>query len=86
MAYAVGVQRRAQKQMARLPATTQSRIGDALRALAGDPRPHDSRKLRGREGLRIRVGDYRVIYQVDDDQRAVTVVQVGHSRDVYRQG
>ena len=86
MAYSVGVQRRAQKQIARLPATTQDRIEDVLRALANDPRPQDSRKLRGREGLRLRVGDYRVIYEVDDDRQMVTVFQVGHRRDVYRRG
>jgi mRNA interferase RelE/StbE len=86
MVYTVGVQRRAQKQIARLPAPTQDRIENALRALADDPRPQGSGKLRGREGLRVRVGDFRIIYLVDDDQRAVTVVQVGHRRDVYRRG
>ena len=86
MAYSVGVQRRAQKQIARLPATTQDRIEDVLRALANDPRPHNSRKLRGRESLRLRVGDYRIIYEVDDDRQMVTVFQVGHRRDVYRRG
>ena len=86
MAYSVGVQRRAQKQIARLPATTQNRIEDALRALAEDPRPRSSRRLRNREGLRLRVGDYRVIYEIDDARQTVTVFQVGHRRDVYRQG
>lgn len=87
MAYSVGVQRRAQKQIARLPATTQDRrIEDALQALANDPRPRSSRRLRDREGLRLRVGDYRVIYEIDDDRQMVTVLQVGHRRDVYRRG
>jgi mRNA interferase RelE/StbE len=86
MAYSVGVQRRAQKQIARLSATTQDRIENALQALADDPRPRNSRKLRGRESLRLRVGDYRVIYEVDDDRQVVTVFQVGHRRDIYRRG
>ena len=86
MAYSVGVQRRAQKQIARLPATTQDRIEDALQSLANDPRPRSSRKLRGREGVRLRVGDYRVIYEVDDGRRTITILQIGHRRDVYRQG
>ena len=84
MAYSVGVQRRAQKQIARLPATTQDRIEDALQSLANDPRPRSSRKLRGREGVRLRVGDYRVIYEVDDGRRTITILQIGHRRDVYR--
>jgi mRNA interferase RelE/StbE len=86
MAYSVGVERKAQKQIARLPATTQDRIEDALQALANDPRPRSSRRLRGREGLRLRVGDYRVIYEIDDDRQIVTILQVGHRRDVYRRG
>jgi mRNA interferase RelE/StbE len=86
MAYSVGVQRRAQKQIARLSATTQDRIENALQALADDPRPRNSRKLRGRESLRLRVGDYRVIYEVDDDRQVVTVFQVGHRRVIYRRG
>jgi len=86
MAYSVGVQRRAQKQIARLPATTQDRIEDALQVLANDPRPRSSRRLRGREGLRLRVGDYRVIYEIDDDRQTVTILQVGHRRDIYRRG
>jgi len=86
MAYSVGVQRRAQKQIARLSATTQDRIENVLQALADDPRPRNSCKLRGRESLRLRVGDYRVIYEVDDDRQMVTVFQVGHRRDVYRRG
>ena len=86
MAYSVGVQRRAQKQIARLSATTQDRIENTLQALADDPRPRNSRKLRGRESLRLRVGDYHVIYEVDDDRQVVTVFQVGHRRDIYRQG
>ena len=86
MAYSVGVQRRAQKQIARLPATTQDRIEDALQSLANDPRPRSSRKLRGREGVRLRVGDYRVIYEVDDGRRTITILQIGLRRDVYCQG
>jgi mRNA interferase RelE/StbE len=42
--------------------------------------------LTNRGGWRIRVGDFRVIYEIDDDQRAVTVLRIGHRRDVYRQG
>jgi mRNA interferase RelE/StbE len=59
------------------------RVRDAIRSLSANPRPHGCVKLTGRSGLRIRVGDYRVIYEVDDGQRVVTVLHVGHRRDVY---
>ncbi len=86
MAYSVGVERRAQKQIARLSTVMRDRVEAALRALADDPRPRGTRELQGREGRRLRVGDYRVVYEVDDDQRVVTVLQVAHRRNVYRRG
>lgn len=49
-------------------------------SLAEDPHPRNSRKLQGREGWRIRVGDYRVIYDIDDTTREVLVVTLGHAR------
>ena len=86
MAYAVGVERRAQKQIARLSAEMQDRVEAALRTLAKEPRPPGCRRLTNRGGWRIRVGDFRIVYEIDDDQHAVTVFRVGHRRDVYRQG
>lgn len=84
MGYSVTVQRRAQKQIARLPATAQNRIESSLRALAEDPRPPGCRKLRGEEGWRLRVGNYRIIYEIDDEERLITILQVRHRRDIYR--
>ena len=86
MAYSVGVERRAQKQIARLSRVMQDRVETALQALAEEPRPPDCRRLTNRGGWRIRVGDYRVIYEVDDDQLTVTILLIGHRRDVYRRG
>ncbi len=51
--------------------------------LAEDPRPPSARALKGRPGLRVRVGDYRVIYTVQDNVLLVVVITVGHRRDVY---
>jgi mRNA interferase RelE/StbE len=59
------------------------RIQGAIALLADDPRPPAARALQGRPGLRVRVGDYRIIYTVDDDVLLVVVVTVGHRRDVY---
>jgi mRNA interferase RelE/StbE len=61
------------------------RIVRRIAALAGDPRPRGCEKLSGsRDRFRIRQGDYRIVYAVDDAQATVTVVRIGHRRDVYR--
>lgn len=52
--------------------------------LGSDPRPPGTEKLSGQEKYRIRQGDYRVLYAIDDDSATVTIVKVGHRRDVYR--
>jgi mRNA interferase RelE/StbE len=59
------------------------RIQGAIAMLAQDPRPPAARALRGRPGLRIRIGDYRIIYTVSDDVLLVVVVTLGHRREVY---
>lgn len=84
MSYSLFVLRRTQKELAGLPSEVFERLRDAIRALAQSPRPPGCQKLTGREGWRIRVGDYRVIYEIDDRQQRVTVLHVGHRRDVYR--
>jgi mRNA interferase RelE/StbE len=53
-------------------------------ALALEPRPHGAVRLAGRDDYRVRVGDYRVVYAVDDDERLVTVGRIAHRREVYR--
>lgn len=84
MTYEVFILRRAQREIAALPAEAYDRMRDALRSLVSNPRPPGARKLVGREGWRLRVGEYRVIYEIDDDVKSVTVLHVGHRRDVYR--
>ena len=56
----------------------------AIRSLADIPRPLGSRKLANRAGLRLRVGNYRILYSVDDNSRTVTIIAIGHRREVYR--
>lgn len=82
--YAVEMLRSAQKQLTRLPAEHQERILVAMEALADAPRPQGCSKLTGRDAWRIRVGDYRIIYEIFDDRRVVIVVVVGHRKDAYR--
>lgn len=59
------------------------RVTAAIRGLGTDPRPAGCFALQGRTGYRIRVGDYRVIHLVDDDEHVIEVRKVGHRRDVY---
>lgn len=84
MAYQLRITRRANKELRDLPTEIQQRTRHAISDLARDPRPYGHKKLRGRTDYAIRVGRYRVIYDVDDDARAVTILRVGHRRDVYQ--
>ncbi|MBI4285242.1 MAG: type II toxin-antitoxin system RelE/ParE family toxin [Chloroflexi bacterium] len=84
MTYDLLILRRAQKELSGLPEGTYERVKLAIYQLADNPKPRGSRKLTGREGWRIRVGDYRVIYEIDYHSHSVTVLHVGHRRDVYR--
>jgi mRNA interferase RelE/StbE len=76
----------AQKEFARLAKSAKSQIADRLDALTADPRPVGAEALAGRlRGLmRLRVGDYRIVYQVDDENRQVTVTRVRHRGKAYR--
>jgi mRNA interferase RelE/StbE len=67
-----------------LPQKDVHRILERISALKEDPRPLGSEKLSGREWYRIRQGNYRILYEVDDHQVTVVVVKVGHRREVYR--
>lgn len=59
------------------------RVQGAIALLAQDPRPPGARALQGRPGLRVRVGDYRIVYMIEDDVLLVVVVRLGHRSDVY---
>jgi len=59
------------------------RIHGAIALLGEDPRPPGSRPLRGRPGFRVRVGDYRILYTINDQRVTVVIVAVGHRREVY---
>jgi mRNA interferase RelE/StbE len=77
--------RKARRELDRIHEPDFSRIAEAILKLEDDPRPRGCRKLRGLEGWRIRVGDWRVIYHIDDEERVVTVVAIRRRReDTYR--
>ena len=84
MSYSLSIPRSVNKRMERLPAEVYDRLDSAILALADEPRPAGCVKLKGREDWRIRVGDYRIVYGIDDEQRIVEILNIAHRRDVYR--
>ncbi|MBI3761513.1 MAG: type II toxin-antitoxin system RelE/ParE family toxin [Chloroflexi bacterium] len=85
MAYTVVLTPAAERERRKLPANVRTRINQALLELEANPRPSGTSKLSGaKERWRIRVGDYRIIFTIDDDAKRVTVIRIAHRRDVYR--
>lgn len=78
------IKRSAEKEMDRLPREVFERVTEAILNLEIDPRPRSSKKLRGVDEYRLRVGPYRILYLIDDEKRVVEIVAVGHRREVYR--
>jgi mRNA interferase RelE/StbE len=83
--YSIAFVRSARKEIERLDEPLVSRIFQNIEDLAGNPRPAGCRKLIGREDLwRLRVGDYRVVYTIDDSAKIIDIIAVRHRREVYR--
>jgi mRNA interferase RelE/StbE len=82
--YEVRVRPRAAKQLRDLPRGVSTTIARVIEALAENPRPDGAVQLKGTDFMRVRVRDYRVVYEVQDDVLLVLVVRLGHRRDVYR--
>jgi mRNA interferase RelE/StbE len=81
--YRVEVRPAALKALRHIAARDRGRIEGAIALLAENPRPPGARALRGRDGFRVRVGDYRILYTIDDGVLLIVVVTLGHRRDVY---
>ena len=84
MRYRVILPRSVQKELDRLPDDVVKRILARLSQLEANPRLADVKKLKGRDAWRIRVGDYRVIYEIHDRELQILVITVGHRREIYR--
>ncbi len=82
--YRLLIKRSAAKELEGLPPKVRRRVAGKIATLATTPRPQGVEKLSGQEKYRIRQGDYRVLYSIDDGTQTVTVVKIGHRRDVYR--
>lgn len=85
MVYTVLLKPAAERELSRLPAPIQKRVAVKLRALRDNPRPVGVEKLQGEDDLyRVRVGDYRIVYAIEDNRLIVWVVRVADRKDVYR--
>ncbi len=85
MSYTIEFSRKAERQFRDLPKSIQVKLTPKINALADNPRPRGAKKLEGENELyRIRVGDYRVIYQVQDKALIVLVVKIGDRKEIYR--
>ncbi len=84
MSYQVAILRRAMKELAQLPDKDRLRVEADIESLASNPRAHGVKKLTGRDGYRLRSRNYRVVFEIDDRSRSVTVLHVGHRKDIYR--
>ena len=83
MKYEILIVHVAEKEMDKLPPAIHTRISRRILSLEGNPRPRGVKKLSGREEYRLRAGDYRILYTIDDKNSIITVFAVGHRREVY---
>ena len=83
MAYQLTIKKKAIQALEKINDPDYSKIKSAIYSLADDPRPHGYKKLKGRDGYRIRVGNYRVIYEIVDDLLIVEVINIGNRKDIY---
>ena len=82
--YKITIKKSAAKELEDIPKQKLRKIIKRIQSLAQNPRPHGSQKLSAQSRLRIRQGDYRIVYSVDDNDLIVDIVKIGHRREIYR--
>ena len=82
--YRIVIKKSAAKEIERIAKNDRIRIIEKIKSLSQDPHPTGSKKLSGQEKYRMRQGNYRILYQVIDDELIINVVKVGHRQDVYK--
>ena len=82
--YQIEVRDKARKQILKIPPPHFQRLRESINALAENPRPSGAIQLKGTTGYRLRVGDYRILYEIDDTTQTIIIYRVKHRRDVYR--
>ena len=81
--YQVVIEKQVQKQLSKISTRDYNNVVEAMKDLANNPRPHGYKKLKGRPGYRIRIGDYRIMYNINDNILTVFVLAIGNRRNVY---
>ena len=84
MTYSIEILRSAQKDLAKINETDRIKLIDSIRSLAFEPRPNGCKKLSGRSAWRIRMGSFRVIYEIQDYKLVILVVAIGHRKNIYK--
>jgi mRNA interferase RelE/StbE len=82
--YKITIKKSAAKELEAIPKKDLQRIIKRIQALADNPRPTGSKKLSGKERYRIRQGDYRIAYPIEDKQSLIDIFKIGHRREIYR--
>ena len=82
--FEIRIKRSVVKELLKLPRNDNRKIMARIYGLSDNPRPSGSEKLAARDSYRVRQGDYRIIYTIDDGRVVIEVIRVGHRRDVYR--
>ena len=82
--YRLLLKKSAERELRKIPKADLQRITERIKELAAIPRPSGIEKLTGQDSYRIRQGDYRIVYTVDDDHRLIEIIKIGHRREVYR--
>ena len=82
--YKITIKKSAAKELREISKKDLRKIIKCIQSLAQNPRPRGARKLSGKEQYRVRQGDYRIVYSVDDKNSMVDIVKIGHRREIYR--
>ena len=81
--YSILIKATAQKQLSKLPWNVADDLLKLIQSLSTNPRPSGCKKLKGRDGYRIRKGDYRIIYDIYDNKLVIEIIAAGHRKDIY---
>jgi mRNA interferase RelE/StbE len=84
LTYSIFIEKSAQKDLAKIPRKDQNRIIKSIEELSRNPRPTHSKKLTGRDAWRIRVGNYRFIYEIYDERLLILIIVIGHRKNIYK--
>ncbi len=82
--YKITVKKSAAKELEEIPGKELRKIVRRIQSLVQNPRPHGSQKLSARQRYRVRQGDYRIVYSIDDKDSVIDIVKIGHRREIYR--